>query len=104
MVALTGDIHLAGVGLLPGVGTEFVTTSVSSRADIPPELQPILASFDHIVDAELGHRGYVRHTVTAEAWTAAYRTVDDVTDPASAVSTWQTFRVAAGASDAVSAV
>lgn len=102
MVALTGDIHLAGVGVLPGVGTEFVTTSVSSTADIPPELQPVLASFDHIVDAELAHRGYVRHTVTADTWTAEYRIVEDAADPASVVSTWQTFRVAAGASDAVS--
>ena len=36
MVVLTGDIHLAGVGVLPGIGTEFVTTSVSSGGDIPP--------------------------------------------------------------------
>jgi alkaline phosphatase D len=100
-VVLTGDIHLAGVGVLPGIGTEFVTTSVSSSGDIPPALQPVLASFDHIVDAELVHRGYVRHTVTPSTWTADYRIVDDVTDPASATTTWRTFSVAAGASDVV---
>ena len=103
MVVLTGDIHLAGVGVLPGFGTEFVTTSVSSGGDIPPVLQPILASFEHIVDAELVHRGYTRHTVTPTEWTAEYRIVDDVTDPASTVSTWRTFTVAAGTSDTVAA-
>jgi alkaline phosphatase D len=101
MVVLTGDIHLAGVGLLPGIGTEFVTTSISSGSQIPPALQPILASFDHIVDAELVHRGYTRHTVTAAGWSADYRIVADVADPASAVTTWHTFTVPAGASDAV---
>ena len=103
MVVLTGDIHLAGVGVLPGIGTEFVTTSISSGGTIPPAVQPILASFDDIVDAELVHRGYTRHTVTPAAWTAEYRIVDDVADPASAVSTWRTFTVAAGASDTVTA-
>jgi alkaline phosphatase D len=102
-VVLTGDIHLAGVGVLPGIGTEFVTTSVSSSGDIPPALQPILASFDDIVDAELIHRGYVRHTVTPSTWSADYRIVGDVTDPASATTTWRTFTVAAGASDVVTA-
>ena len=103
MVVLTGDIHLAGVGVLPGIGTEFVTTSVSSGGTIPPAVQPILASFDNIVDAELVHRGYTRHTVTPAAWTAEYRIVADVADPSSAVSTWRTFSVAAGASHTVTA-
>lgn len=100
-VVLTGDIHLAGVGRLPGVGTEFVTTSVSSRSQIPAALAPIVTSFDTIVDAELVHRGYTRHTITPETWTAEYRIVADVLDPDSAVSTWRTFTVAAGKSDTV---
>jgi alkaline phosphatase D len=101
MVALTGDIHLAGVGRLPGVGTEFVTPSVSSAVSIPPAVQPLLTSFPHIVDAELAHRGYVRHTLDATSWTAEYRSVDDANDPLSAVTTWRTFRLAAGTSDSV---
>jgi alkaline phosphatase D len=103
MVVLTGDIHLAGVGLLPGLGAEFVTASISSAGDIPPAVQPILASFEDIVDAELVHRGYTRHTVTRAGWTAEYRIVDDVGDPASTVSTWRTFTVAPGRSDVVTA-
>ena len=47
LVVLTGDIHLAGVGRLPGIGTEFVTTSVSSSGLVPAALQPMLAGFDH---------------------------------------------------------
>ena len=35
IVVLTGDIHLAGVGVLPGLGAEFVTTSISSRRRPP---------------------------------------------------------------------
>jgi hypothetical protein len=31
-------------------------------------LQPILAGFATIVDAELFHRGYTRHTVTPTTW------------------------------------
>ena len=44
-IVLTGDIHLAGVGLLPGVGVEFVTASISSKGNVDPALQPILDSF-----------------------------------------------------------
>jgi alkaline phosphatase D len=101
LVVLTGDIHLAGVGRLPGVGIEFVTSSISSRGNVDASLQPILDSFVDVVASELAHRGYIRHTVTPAAWTAEYRTVDDVLNPASAVSTWQTFRVDAGARDVV---
>jgi alkaline phosphatase D len=100
-VVLTGDIHLAGVGTLPGIGTEFVTTAISSAANYPPDVQPLVVSLEGIVDAELTHRGYTRHTVTSSAWTAEYRTVDNVADPASTVSTWRTFKIAAGASDVI---
>ena len=101
LVVLTGDIHLAGVGLLPAVGVEFVTASVSSTGNVDPALQPILASYDNVVDAELLHRGYVRHTVTPETWTAEYRIVDDIVHPDSTVSTWRTFAVDATARDVV---
>jgi len=103
LVVLTGDIHLAGVGRLPGVGTEFVTTSVSSIGRVPAGLQPIIDGFATIVDAELLHRGYVRHTVTPAAWTAEYRIVDAVASADSTVSTWRTFTVPAAASTEVTA-
>ena len=99
VVVLTGDIHLGGVGRLPGVGTELVTTSISSQGAIDPSLQPVLASFADVVDAELAHHGYTRHTVTPDTWTAEYRIVADAAAPDSPVSTWRTFEIAAAAPD-----
>ena len=101
VVVLTGDIHLAGVGLLPGVGVEFVTTSISSGTDIPVSLTANLVEFENVVDAELAHRGYTRHTIDATSWTAEYRIVDNVARARSPVGTWKTFRVDAAARDAV---
>ena len=103
-VVLTGDIHLAAVGRLPEVGVEFVTSSVSSTGLVPADLAEVVAGFPDVVDAELAHRGYTRHTITADSWTAEYRTVDDVTDPESSVSTWKTFVVDAASRDAVAEV
>ena len=100
-IVLTGDIHLAAVGTLPGVGVEFVTTSISSPGRVPADVIDVLTGFPDVVDAELSHRGYTRHTVTHETWTAEYRTVDDVADPQSTVSTWKTFVVDANVRDAV---
>ncbi len=106
LITLTGDIHLAGVGTLTTgagtVGVEFVTTAISSRANVDPSLQPLVAALPNIVDAELVSRGYTRHTVTPERWTAEYRSVADVTDPDSAVSTWKTFTVTRGSTTVTS--
>jgi alkaline phosphatase D len=103
-VVLTGDIHLAAVGRLPGVGVEFVTSSISSPGLVPADLAEVLVEFPNVVDAELAHRGYTRHTITAETWTAEYRIVDDVTDAGSRVSTWKTFVVGTATRDAVAEV
>jgi alkaline phosphatase D len=100
LVVLTGDIHAAGVGRL-GIGTEFVSTSISSQGLLPESLQGVVAGFPTLVDADLLHRGYTRHTVTPTTWTAEYRTVDDVTSADSPVSTWHTFTASAGASATV---
>ena len=100
-IVLTGDIHLAGVGTLPGVGIEFVSTSISSGGLVPAELQDVVGSLGNIQAAELEHRGYTRHVVTPEAWTAEYRIVDDVADPASPVSTWKSFVVTPDQRDVV---
>ncbi len=105
VVVLTGDIHLAGVGLLrstPDVaplGVEFVTTSISSGGLVDADLTELLAGFPNVVDAELAHRGYTLHTVTPDRWVADYRIVADVTAPDSPVSTWRTFTVRAGSPD-----
>ncbi len=81
-IVLTGDIHLAAVGTMPGVGVEFVTSSISSPGLVPPDVLEVVTGFPDIVDAEFAHRGYTRHTVTPETWTAEYRIVDDVAEPA----------------------
>jgi alkaline phosphatase D len=102
LIVITGDIHLAGVGQLgPGpnagsAGVEFVTTSISSTANVDDSLEELVRSLPGIVDVEIAHRGYIRHTVTGERWVADYRIVDNVSDPASPVSTWKTFVVEHG--------
>jgi alkaline phosphatase D len=101
VVVLTGDIHLAAIGTLPGVGIEFVTASISSRNNIDPALAPALAAFNDIVAAEIAHRGYTRHTVTRDSWTAEYRIVDDVLSADSPVTTWRAFEVNASTRDQV---
>jgi alkaline phosphatase D len=103
-IVLTGDIHLAAVGALPGIGVEFVTSSITSPGLVPPDVLEVVTSFPEVVDAELAHRGYTRHTVTPQTWTAEYRTVADVANPQSAVSTWKTFAVDVNARDAVAAI
>ena len=71
-------------------------SSISSSGNVPADLQPVLAGYPNVIDAELTRRGYTRHTVTADSWTAEYRTVDDVQDPGSPVSTWKSFVVQHG--------
>jgi len=100
LVTLTGDIHLAGIGVLGSpdapVGVEFVTTAISSVANVAPTLRDVVLSIPAIVDAELVLRGYTRHTVTPEAWTAEYRQVVDIFDADSPAQTWKRFQVASG--------
>lgn len=104
-VVLTGDIHAAGVGVVrdgtpgeaPIVAVEFVATSISSNGNIPEELEGAVQGFVDIIDAELVHRGYILHTVTADQWRADYRIVTDVKDPDNPeVTTHQTYLVDSG--------
>ncbi len=100
LIVITGDIHLAAVAHLrnddASVGVEFVTTSVSSGANLDPALVDVLKSFPDLVDAELAHRGYSIHTVTPELWTAEYRMVADVMLPDSEVITFNSYVVESG--------
>ena len=68
-VTLTGDIHLAGVAEIGPIGDplgiEFITTAISSTANVDPALAEVVLSIPSIVDGELVSRGYTRHTVTA---------------------------------------
>ena len=103
-IVLSGDIHLAGVGVLrvgePGAGQpvaiEFVDTSISSNGLVDPAVSDLVKSFPDVVDAELAHRGYILHIVTPASWTATYRIVESVSDETSPVSTYRSFVVDAG--------
>jgi alkaline phosphatase D len=105
VVVLTGDIHFAGVGNIvapggaldsPVIATEFVATSISSSGNVPEALIDVVKSVPSIVDVELGHRGWTKHTVTPASWVAELRIVNDVADAASPSSTYRRFVVDAG--------
>ena len=104
LVVLTGDIHFAGVGkivdpadpMAPPLGTEFVDTSISSSGNVPASLESLVATLGDVVDVELAHRGWTKHTVTPTDWTAEYRIVADAAVADSPSSTWKSFRITAG--------
>jgi alkaline phosphatase D len=105
-VVLTGDIHAAGAGWVPGftpgtpatyntpVATEWVTTGISSTG-FPPDLavlaEEIFQNYPHLQYFEAVTRGYIRHEVTRDEWRADFRFVDSVTVPVSPVSTRASF-------------
>ena len=103
-IVLTGDIHFAGVGNLraPGgidtalIGAEFVASSISSSGNVDPGLIDLVKSIGDVVDADLVHRGWIKHTVTPTTWSAEYRIVADALVPDSAVSVFNTYIVEAG--------
>ncbi|WP_241432204.1 alkaline phosphatase D family protein, partial [Ilumatobacter nonamiensis] len=74
LVAITGDIHLAMVGELgpagAPVGIEFVNTAIASPPNVDPGLTDVFLALPTVVDANLAERGYTRHTITPDAWTA----------------------------------
>jgi alkaline phosphatase D len=96
-VVLTGDIHASGVGDVKAdfddpssavIGTEFVGTSVSSDADaLEPLVDIAVRNNPHVKWAEAMHRGWVRCEVTADAWRAEYRFVEDARVENSPVAT-----------------
>ncbi len=107
VVVVTGDIHLSAVAdvrLDDGtttVATEFVGTSISSGALLPPSLEGFLGLFPALKYLNVQKRGWVRNTVTATKWTTEFRVVADVTVRDSALSTDATFTVAPGTPGAV---
>jgi len=100
-VVLTGDVHSSWVADLttdfddpaaPRVGTEFVTPGISSPGDELAVITDVVQeNSPHIRYVEAGHRGWLRHQISPESWTAEIRHVEDPTDAASAVpvvGTW----------------
>ena len=106
-VVLTGDIHSNWVNdlrvddrkaELPIVGTEFVATSISSGGNgqrIPTGLETLM-SRNPAVKFHNKERGYVRCTVTPQAWMSDYVVVEDVTQPGGKTQTRASFAVEAG--------
>lgn len=113
-VVLTGDVHANYVNELrvddrkletPVVATEFIGTSISTSGDGGDggkEHEAMLTE-NPFVKFHNHQRGYVRCTVTRDAWRSDYRVLDAVTKPGGKISTRASFIVAAGKPGAVKA-
>ncbi len=106
VVVLTGDVHSTWVADLQAdfddpssarVGTELVAPGVtSSGEELEAIAEPVRVNSPHIRYVDAPHRGWLRHEITGDAWTAEIRHVDDHTDPASPVRTASTWVVEHG--------
>jgi len=106
-VVLTGDIHSNWVNELrvddrkpdePIVATEFVGTSISSGGNGSveiPGLEALMAT-NPGVRFHNRQRGYVRCTLTPDAWTSDFQIVEDVTQPGAPARLLRSFVVEAG--------
>lgn len=96
-VVLSGDYHASfALEVGPGFGRdplapEFMSTAISS-SPFGAEVRPANPHVRHFA----GDNGYLFCTVDTGRWTAEFRTVDDVWDPASPVVTSAAFVVEAG--------
>lgn len=106
-VVLTGDIHSNWVNELriddrkqelPIVGSEFVTTSISSggNGSAKPKHADMLRVVNPFVKFHNTERGYVRCTVTPGTWKSDYVAVEDVTVPHGNIVTRASFVVESG--------
>ena len=104
-IVLTGDAHLNRVSNLPPnyrslegepVATEFLGTSITSGGDEPPNPRYCDDPANPHVVFRSSNRGYVRCTVTPEAWTSEFRVVDTVRSSPAESSTLATVTVENG--------
>ncbi len=103
VVVLGGDVHTHYVADLkvdfddaasPVVASEFCGTSISSRSGLSPErIAHAMRHNPHLKYGRSDRRGYVRLRLDARRLEAELTGVDDVLDPASAVSTLARFVV-----------
>jgi alkaline phosphatase D len=106
VVVLTGDVHSTWVADVQvdfddpssaRVGTELIAPGVtSSGEELAAIIDPVREFSPHIRYADAPHRGWLRHEVTAEAWTTEIRHVDDHRDASSSVRTAGTWVVERG--------
>jgi alkaline phosphatase D len=106
-VVITGDVHSNWVNNLriddrreesPVVGTEFVGTSISSSGNGSDnsKYRESLMRENCGVKFFNGQRGYVRCTVTKDAWRSDYQVVENVTEPGAPVKTRASFIIESG--------
>jgi alkaline phosphatase D len=106
-VVLAGDIHRNFAGEIkasfddpssPTIATEFTGTSISSGsdgADMDELGRTLLAANPHIKFYN-NQRGYIRCTLTPEAWRSDYRVVPSVRERGAPISTRASFLVEEG--------
>jgi len=104
-IILSGDIHSFWTNDLkidfddlrsPTIATEFVGTSISSRGVPYERIAKFLPNNPHVRFFESRLRGYVSVELTHSTMTTRFRTVVDVRDPNSSISTLRTFMIADG--------
>jgi alkaline phosphatase D len=100
-VVLTGDFHAAGVGDLqdesvgsPVVGTELVTTSISSNTSASQEaaISSYVTGLSQWQWFDATKRGYARATITPDHFDVDFLSVDTTTDtlgPAAVNTAWR---------------
>ncbi len=103
-VLFTGDIHAAGVGVVPEdpavydgppAIAEVVVPATSSRFDneLAATAGALLATQAHIGWWDWSVNGWTQATISADGIDVAFWLVDDATDPASAVTPARTWRI-----------
>jgi alkaline phosphatase D len=111
-IVITGDIHSSWVHDLKAnyadpssttLGVEFVGTSMTSDSPAPfiAPVQAALGDNPHTRFFDGLYRGYVRCTVTPEAWTADYRAVPTILAEEVDAFTLASFRVEDGQPGAI---
>jgi alkaline phosphatase D len=106
VVVLTGDVHSTWVADLLAdfddegsarLGSEMVAPGVASEgSDIAVVEEAIRSNNPHIRYSEAEHRGWLRHELTADAWTAEVRHVERFDDRTSPVPVSATFVIEPG--------
>ena len=95
-VVLSGDWHCAAAMTLhedpydartKKVGHNFAATSISSNCSWWGDVRASAEANDHVAHVNGARRGYLRCSVTRDAFTSDFRVVDDATVEASAVTT-----------------
>ncbi len=104
-VVLTGDFHAGGMGRLrdeaagsPTIGTEIVTTSLTSQPDAATVqlVGQIVAGLEQFPWFDGLRRGYTRHVVTPDVWDVDFVAVDAVSATPSAPDVLARWRITDG--------